>query len=303
VWDLEDLKYFEAVIAQGSFAEAARYLGVTRSAVSKAVRRLEEQLSVQLLVRTNRSLHVTEAGHALHGRAQEILNISTTAREEMEGFRDAAGGVLKMTAPNALGLGLLGPLLLDFLRENPEVKLDLSLADRIVDLQANGIDLALRTAVGGTLRDRDLMTRKLGDGRRYLCASPDWLKQNRNPESPDDLRDANCLIYDPHLGRTRSHRWEFSGPQGTRTATVQGALRSDSCFALLDAVVGGAGIALLPGFLSRAAIADGRLVELLPEWHPRSYTLWALFGRTPHCRLSLRRLIDFLAARMETTAL
>ena len=294
-YSLDDLACFDRVVVDGGFSAAARTLGMTRSAVSKAVRRLEDGLAVRLLDRTTRRIRVTEAGAALHDRAQRLLEDARAARDALYDFGAHPAGRLSVSLASSLAVGEVVQALPSFRATYPNVAVDLAMDDHIVDLVGAGVDVAIRVALHGVLADSEFIARRLASGRMQLCASPALLA--RHPvESFEDLDSLPSVQFDSHLGREVRCIWRLVGPDGQpREVVSRPAIRASSGVVVRQALLEGLGAGLLPGFLARSSLADGSLVELLPHHHGPAYTLFGLYPPGPYVPPKVRVFLDHLA--------
>src|SRR5688572_22440673 len=222
-----DMIAFVRAVERGGFSSAARDLGLTPSAVSKLVTRLEDRLGVRLLNRTTRRLALTPEGEAYFQRSQRILADIAEAEEEVARFRAQPKGVLRINVGTAFGMHQLSPALPEFLARYPEVQVDLTMTDRVVDLIEENADLGIRM---GTLPDSSLVARRISEVERVVCASPEYLKRHGTPKKPLDLLKHNCLsmAQAPQL-----RRWPFEAKEGVRHVEVTGNATSSSADALL----------------------------------------------------------------------
>jgi DNA-binding transcriptional LysR family regulator len=273
-YDLVALRSFVAVVESGSFNRAAELLGASTAAVSRRLSGLESALGVKLLNRTTRQLDLTEAGGLFYADVINIFHSFDEAEERLLQARESVKGTLRLAAPLSFGLQCLSPALPHFLKRYPELKVQLQLEDRITDLVADGIDVAIRI---GALKDSTLVATRICDIPRIFCASPDYLQQKGEPEHPLDLSKHNCLHYSLVSSR---QEWRFSD---TSTATakdqaleVNGSLATNNGEVLQDAAIGGVGIVLLPKFIVRDALLDGRLKAILSTYEPKPYGLYAV---------------------------
>ena len=258
--DFEGLAIFAKVLQMQSFSRAAAELQLSKATVSKAVSRLEMKLGTRLFNRTARRLSLTEAGKQLAERAAHILAEGELA--ESEGLSNAAEprGHIRLAAPMSFGVLKVAPILPEFLDRYPEVSIDLHLSDAQVDLIGEGYDAAIRIAV---LSDSALVARTLVAMPRYLVASPRYLARYGQPRHPLQLTEHRCVCY----ASTVSETWRFTRAEG-ETATVRpsGPLRVNNGDAMMPLLVGGGGLGILPDFILREALDDGRLVVVLPDW-------------------------------------
>lgn len=299
MWTLEDLRAVDAVIGTGNFAAASRRLGVTRSAVSKAVRRVETALEVQLFVRTTHDVMVTDVGRAFHARAKAALVAADEATAVVRERQDSAMGAVRVSLPTSLGFAFINEALPDLVAHHPGLHVDVSLSDRMVDLVAEGFDIVIRIAATKGLTDSDLVARKLVSGRLRLCASPQWVAKNGLPLAVSDLAGLPCLAFSPNLEPERSARWPVAEHGKKGDVQVHGPFRADSALALLAAVLGGAGIGLLAGFLVSRPMAEGRLVHLLPAANTRAYSVYAVRQPSAYSSRAIDAVIDALRSWLE----
>jgi DNA-binding transcriptional LysR family regulator len=272
----------------GSFSSAGRFIGSSPSAVSKSVARLERRLGVRLLQRSTRTLSLTTEGAAYYERVAPLLRAIEDAEDVVQ-MADDARGLLRVTAPVFLGRTLIGAWSEAFLARHPNIKLELSVTDRHVDLIREGFDVALRV---GELPDTELTARKLADLPMVIIASPDYLARRGVPRTVEDLRRHACLRY---LLAGRSYPFLFA--DGTHF-TPDGPLDSDDGSTLFHAALHGAGIAQVLRFAAEDDLDAGRLVEILPDLLMPSVPTHAVhaFGRQLPVRARL--FMDFLVERM-----
>ncbi|WP_240759142.1 LysR family transcriptional regulator [Lichenicoccus roseus] len=290
--DFEAWAIFARIAATGSFAATARELQLSTATVSKALQRLETRLGERLVHRTSRQVTLTEAGHALVARAARILAEGEAAETQAHAGASAPRGRVRLGAPMSFGLRHVAPALPDFLSRYSEMSIDLQLDDRVVDLVAGGVDIALRI---GRLPDSSLLARRLCPVRRWVVGAPAYLARHGTPLHPDDLRRHACLGYS-YLASGET--WHFTGRDGEQVAVqVGGPLTATNADALAHAAEAGHGLALQPDFLAWEAVRDGRLVIVLPDWSApeASLNLVTLPGGPRPPRIVV--LLDFLAQR------
>jgi DNA-binding transcriptional LysR family regulator len=274
--DFEGLAMFAKVAEEGSFAAAARAMGVSVATVSRGVARLEDRLGARLFNRTSRQLSLTEFGRTICEKASEIYRQAEEAEGAAREMSVQPRGLVRLAVPMSFGLRWVAPLLPGFFRAYPEVSIDLHLSDASVDLVADGFDAALRIAA---LPDSSLVARRLCAVTQFLVASPGYLKREGCPEHPRELVDRPCLSY---AYRARSDVWRFANAAGDEESVrPTGPLRVTNADALLPALLDGLAIAELPEFIASEYLADGRLETILGHW---SLTKGGLYFVTPSAR-------------------
>jgi DNA-binding transcriptional LysR family regulator len=256
-----EMNAFVRVIERGSFAAAAGDLGITPSALSKLVTRIEDRLGVRLLTRTTRRLVLTAEGELFAARSREILASIEAAEAEIMAGSQAPRGHLRISVGTAYAKQTLGPLLPLFLARYPQITVELLVSDRQIDLVAEQADIAIRS---GWLGDSTLIARKITDARRLICASPLYLKKYGSPRVPADLLQHNCLTL---TGFGQFNQWPFHTDEGINRLAISGTLASDNADLLRDAAVAGLGIARLADFVVARAFREGALVPLLMDAH------------------------------------
>jgi DNA-binding transcriptional LysR family regulator len=290
--NVSEMEVFVRVVQAKSFSEAARGLGLSPSAVSKQIGRLEDRLGARLLNRTTRQLSLTEIGAAFHERAERIVADIAEAERAVSHLHGAPRGQLRVNAPVAFGIDHLAPLLPGFMARNHEVSVDLSVNDRFVDLVEEGIDVAIRI---GELADSSLIARRLAANRRVVCAAPDYLERRGTPASTAGLKRHNCLVY---TYRQQRREWHFDGPDGHEVVTVSGDLETNNAQVLRMAALGGLGIVLLPLWLVGQDLTEGRLIEVLPQYHVPDSAIYAVWPAGRHLSPKVRAFVDHIAVEI-----
>lgn len=284
---------FARVVQERSFTRAARQLGTSTSAVSKRVARLEARTRTRLLGRSTRVVVPTEAGLALYERCLRILREVEDADLFVEGLSGAPRGLLRVSAPVYFGEVYVAPLLAGLARREPELRIELTLEDRFVDLVREGYDLAVRC---GRAPGVTLVGRRLARAPRVVCASPDYLGRRSRPLVPKDLLEHDCVRYtlDPAPGR-----WTFQSPDGQEIAIpIRGALDCNHGGALRQAAVAGLGIAFLPRFYVHDAIERGELVTLLDDYSKAEIGIQAVYPAAREQSPKTRACVDVLAREL-----
>jgi DNA-binding transcriptional LysR family regulator len=259
--DFEGLAMFATVAEERSFAGAARVLGVSVATVSRALTRLEDRLGARLFNRTSRQLALTEFGKSVALPAGRILHEAQEAEGAARELSATPRGVVRLAVPMSFGLRWVAPLLPDFFRAYPQVKVDLHLSDEVVDLVGEGFDAALRIAA---LTDSSLVARRICPMSAFLVAAPAYIAAHGRPEHPRDLDGRDCLGY---AYRARADVWRFSDAQGEEELVAPaGVLRVTNVDALIPTLLEGLAIAELPEFIAAEFLRDRRLEVLLPNW-------------------------------------
>jgi DNA-binding transcriptional LysR family regulator len=288
---LNSIKAFTKVVQQGSFAAAARELRLSRSAVSKYVIDLEQELGVQLLVRTTRSASPTENGQAYYERCVAILADLEEADVTVTRLQAEPRGILRVNAPMSFGTLHLGPALSDFMERYAELQIQLILSDQQIDPVQEGFDVTLRIA---DLPSSSLIARKIAPAHRVVCASPSYLQRRGTPQRPSDLREHDCLTYG-HLATGK--QWKLTGPDGEHWIPIPWTLCTNNAEVLCDAAVRGRGIALLPTFIAAAELRRGSLQTILESYEAPEISIYAIYPETRHLSVKVRVFIDFLIER------
>jgi DNA-binding transcriptional LysR family regulator len=288
--DVQSMVIFARVIQERSFTRAARALATSTSAVSKRIAGLERRAGARLLARTTRHVAPTEAGLALYERCLRILREVEDAELMVLGLSDVPRGLLRVSAPVYFGELHVAPLLAELLIAEPELRVELSLTDRFVDLVPEGIDLAVRI---GKSTGASLITRKLALTRVVACASPAYLQRRGRPLAPKDLLEHDCLRYS--LDPIRNS-WRFSDSRGQDCVIpVTGAFESNHGGALCRAASSGLGIVLLPLFYVAEAIEAGELVSVLEEYCATEIHISAVYPAGRQVPPKTRACMDWLA--------
>ncbi len=288
---LAGMRMFVAVADAGSFVRAADRLGLAKSVVSKHVAALEEHLGVRLLNRTTRSLSLTEAGAAYRERAREVLADVDELEASVGDLVERPRGLLRVNAPVSFGVMHLGGAIADYRDRYPEVRVDLQLNDRLVDLVEEGYDLAIRIA---PKLDSTLVARRLGSSRGVLCASPGYLARRGTPRRPADLRDHDCLGY---TYSSSGDAWHMEGREGPVTVRLAWTISANNGDVLVAAALAGAGLLLEPGFIVAPHLASGALVPVLPRYRFTEYGIHAVYPHRKHLSAKVRTFVDFLVRR------
>ena len=286
-----DMRIFVRSIERGSFSAVAQELGLSPSAVSKLISRLEDRLGVRLITRTTRKLVLTPEGEIYLARARQILADIDDAEAEVTRARGAPRGKLRVNAGTAFGLHQLAPALADFLARYPEIDIELSITDRLVDLTDENADIAVRS---GRIADSPHVVRKIADLERVICASPAYLARRGTPKLPSDLRTHDCIV----VAIPGLNRWPFRTRTGTDVVEIAPRVLTDDAEAALRLAVEGAGIVRLTDVIVSTPIRDGELVPVLTDvHHVEPLPLSAIYLAGRHRLPRGRGFLDFLTER------
>lgn len=290
-----EMEVFVAVADLGGFSAAGRKLGLTPSAVSKLVTRMEDRLGTRLVVRTTRALRLTPEGEAyLEGARRILADVEATERLVSEGGHAAPRGLLRVNATVGFGERHILPAVAEFLALYPLVELDLTLTDGIIDLVGERTDIAIRS---GPMRDSSLKARKLIESRRIVVASPAYLERMGMPETPHDLAGHNCIGFNFR----NSDEWPFRNPETGEglLLPVEGNMKVSSGSVLRQLCLEGVGLGRKGRFHVQPDIDAGLLVPVLEDWNPNDIeVIHAVFSGHPHLAARIRAFIDFLAGRL-----
>lgn len=288
---LECERMFVAVMETGSFAEAARRLVTSSGQASKLVSRLEADLGVRLLNRTTRALSPTEVGQAYYERIRAVLEELDAVSEAVKNRSGSVSGRLKLTAPLSFGTKQLAPALVDFATRYPEVSLEVSFSDRLVNLVDEGFDAAVRI---GHQSDASIVARKLCESRIVAAAAPAYLERRGAPTAPQDLAGHDCIVDTNFKDRDS---WHFRSGGRPLTVKVHGRIYLSNADACVAAAEAGLGITQVPSFVAGDAIHAGRLMPLLRGMEPPAVPVQVVYPPGRHLAQKVRALVDFLAER------
>ncbi|WP_425045849.1 LysR family transcriptional regulator [Primorskyibacter sp. S87] len=290
---LIEMEAFATVVEQGGFTDAARKMGISKSAVSKHIAALEQRLGARLLSRTTRSVNPTEIGMVYYDRTSQILNDAGDADALVAELHARPSGALRVASATDFGIHVVTPLLPKFLQSFPDISLNLELSDTRVDLISNGFDLALRS---GDLSDSTLMARKLASYRTYLVASPAYLLRNGRPEAIEDLQRHQLL---QRYNRPGRNQWRFAQPDGqVRAVQTTAGFSVNDGTSLLNAAIAGLGIARLPGYLVRDALDAGLVENAMPDLPEQQQCVHAVYPTKQFIAPKLRAFIDYLVVEI-----
>jgi len=286
---LTEMEAFATVVDQGGFTDAAKKMGISKSAVSKHVSSLEARLGARLLNRTTRRVSPTEIGLAYYDRARRVLNDAGEADALVTSMQSAPSGLLRISVATDFGVNHLSPVLGGFLQEFEDITVNMVLNNRYVELISEGFDLAIRI---GELEDSTLRARKLTETTKRMIASPEYFNKYGRPTKIDDLNEHKLLHYS---NQANSAVWKLTAPSGEkRQVRTAGWLTVNDGQSLLNAAVSGLGIAYLPSFLYADALQQGLVEEAIPELPVETQGIYAVYPPGRFTQPKVRAFIDFL---------
>ena len=280
----EGLDEFVAVAECGQFSAAALHLGLSSSQISRQIARLEERLQTRLFYRSTRRVTLTEAGQTFLQHCQRLQDGREEALRAVGDLGSEPKGLLRMTCAVAYGERFIAPLVTDFMLQHPQLRVDIELSNRTLDLLQEGLDLAIRL---GRLQDSRLVATRLAPRQMYLCAAPAYLQRYGRPHSLSELSRHNCLIGSSDI-------WAFQADGRDASVRVQGNWRCNSGQAVLEAALRGLGLCQLPDYYVLEHLHSGALVSLLDSQQPPDTAVWALYPQQRHLSPKVRQLVDYL---------
>lgn len=285
-----EMQAFMQVVDHGGFTEAAKLLGLSPSAVSKLISRLEDRLGARLLQRTTRRVSLTAEGRVYADQVRGILADIDAVEASVGGAEAEPRGSLRINVAHGFGMTQVVPLLPGFLARYPKVDVQITFADHVVDLVAEGEDVGIRT---GQLRDETLIARKLGEHRRIICAAPSYIERYGMPQTPDDLARHNCLLFD---GPEGLNEWPFrTADGGVERRPIRGNFRSSNGDAIFRMLLAGVGLCYAADFGIKQAIKEGRLVPVLTD-HTADILrpIHVVYPARKHLAAKVRAFADYL---------
>ncbi|HWV53752.1 LysR family transcriptional regulator [Pseudorhodoplanes sp.] len=290
---IDCLLAFVRAMEGGSFSAAAKELGLGQPAVSKRIALLEEEFGSQLFMRTTRKLTPTREAHRVYDLARQVLGTFEAARASIREAPARPSGTLRVSVPSSFGRHYLMPIVRDYAREYPDVKLDLRFDERTINLVEEGIELALRI---GQLESSSLMARRIGTVRRHLVATPVYLREHGTPRTPDDLKDHQCISY---ARLAPANQWTFESDDGRHVVSISGPVMVDDADAMREAVLQHLGVAIVPAWCVTDSIRRGEMKALLPDYTVSTMPLHAVYPETHWMSARARSFLDFVIARAE----
>lgn len=290
--ELEEIRTFVQLVDSGSATRAAEVRGVAVSGISRRMKELESRLGVKLLKRTTRSMQLTGEGQIFYERCLGILTALDEAEAEVTQLQQSLKGVLRIAAPLSFGVSHLSPALSEFMKEYPEIRVELDLNDKRVNLIEDGFDLAIRI---GVLEDSTLRARKLVDVRYVICGAPSFFKTHGYPKRPSDLENLPGLFYS---NIPNPSVWKFVSPSGrSGKVNLTNRFTSSNGDSLREAAISGLGVVCEPSFIVQSAIEAGSLQPILTEYQWFEASIYAVYPESRFLSLKSRRFIEFLSTR------
>lgn len=284
-----EMLVFSKAADMGSFSAAARELDLTPSAVSKLITRLEDRLGARLFQRTTRKLSMTAEGHAFNDRCGAILDEIRQAEDAVMALHDRVSGTLRVTTVSAFARLQMIKLMPEFMAMYPELRVELELSEREVDLVGESVDVAIVLSDG--LTDESLVARRIAINKRIICASSGYLAKYGTPRSPEDLLNHNCLT---HSAIQHFNDWEFTSDNGIRVQRVKGNFHTNSASALHEAVKAGIGIARLASYVVQPSVEAGLVTPLLTGHTVDSSSIQLVYPHRRHLSNKVRVFTDFM---------
>ena len=293
---LRAFEVFVTVVSRQGFAKAAQALDTSPANVTRYIAELESHLGSRLLNRHSRKLSLTESGAALYERAQAILHDVAEAEAISSSAAVTPRGRLRVNAPLSFGVRQLAPLWATFAHRHPEVELDVTLVDRVVDIVEEGFDLAIRISRGGSQQHA---ARKLATSRNVVCASPGYLRKHGRPKTPADLARHACIGY---THAATGHEWQLHADDGqVHAVRIRSAMQTNNGDTAAAAAVAGLGIIWQPTFIVGDHLRAGRLVPVLAGYRIPDIDILAVYPSRRHLSAKVRAMIDFLAEEFSGT--
>jgi DNA-binding transcriptional LysR family regulator len=283
---------FTAVVELGSFSEASRKLGVTKSAVSKRISALEVHLGTKLIQRTTRKLSLTEAGEKYYSYIYRAKFLVNEAEDAIGSLQGTPRGKLKVSLPTVFGQLHIAPLLSEFLLRFPDIKLNIMMDDNVVDLVKDGLDMVLRI---GVLSDSNLVARKLSKCRSVLCTSPGYFKKYGEPKILSDLKQHNCMYYSYFRS---GMEWTFDGPNGPERIKPEGNIQINNSHVLKQLMLEDVGICQMPLFIVEQELASGTLLPVLEQYQLPVHGIYAVYPQQTFIPEKLNVFLDYLEEKL-----
>jgi DNA-binding transcriptional LysR family regulator len=289
---IEEIRAFVMVVETGSLTQAAERLGIAVSAVSRRLKDLELRLGAPLIQRTTRRMYLNEVGQGFYDRCKAVLDELEAAQQEVLNSGGALNGVLRISTPLSFGVTHMSSAIAQFMHAHPEVRIEMDLSDKRVDLVAEGFDLAIRI---GVLSDSSLIAKKITEVKKTPCAAPDFLERYPKITKPEDLAALPALIYSNDRTPTD---WPYTSPEGkSGVIRMTSRLTASNGDVLREAAIAGLGVGCLPNFLHYDAINNGLLRPVLANYDWTGLDVFAVYPKTTILPKRTRAFVDFMAAR------
>jgi len=289
---IEEIRAFVMVVETGSLTQAAERLGIAVSAVSRRLKDLELRLGAPLIQRTTRRMYLNEVGQGFYDRCKAVLDELEAAQQEVLNSGGALNGVLRISTPLSFGVTHMSSAIAQFMHAHPEVRIEMDLSDKRVDLVAEGFDLAIRI---GVLSDSSLIAKKITEVKKTPCAAPDFLERYPKITKPEHLAALPALIYSNDRTPTD---WPYTSPEGkSGVIRMTSRLTASNGDVLREAAIAGLGVGCLPNFLHYDAINNGLLRPVLADYDWTGLDVFAVYPKTTILPKRTRAFVDFMAAR------
>lgn len=285
---LTSMNVFVRVAKAGSFAGAARDLGISRAMATKHIMQLESELNTRLFNRTTRSISLTEVGESYLERCQQILLDVEEMEAAVTHLQREPRGVLKISAPPVIGATQIAPALTEYLKGYPELSVEMVLKGGQVDLIDEGVDIAIYL---GPIDDSSLVARKLASSSLVVCASPEYLAEHGTPQDPEDLEEHSCLI---NWAIPPRNKWRFKGILGEREIKVTGRMQANMADPIRMAAVNGLGLIMLPKYIVGRDIEKGKLVPIMEDYAISPLAIHAVYPHRKYLSAKVRSFVDFI---------
>ncbi|RLV59834.1 LysR family transcriptional regulator [Parashewanella curva] len=292
--NLSAIPIFVTVVKRGSFSKAAVELKITTSAVSKRINQLEQNLDARLFNRTTRSLTLTEMGEVYFEFANKAFNLTQQGSEALQNLKQKPTGKLRINAPMSFGRLHLAKVMPEFLNQQPDIEVELSLDDRMTDYVDEGIDVGIRI---GNLPDNSLIAQRLAPCNSVLCASPEYVKKCGLPRTPSELENHNCLFYSYFRA---GFEWTFMKDKEVYSVKPTGTYQVNNSEALKEALLQDVGIGNMPLFIIENELKNGSLVSVLDEYSLPKHTINVVYPNREHLPLKVVAFIEFLKTKFKT---
>lgn len=288
---IDCLRTFVRVMESGSFSSAAHEIGIGQPAISKRIALLEREFATQLFLRSTRKLKPTPEAHRVYELARQLLSHFEEARVSVNNAAPQPSGTLRLSVPSSFGRRFIMPIVADYLRDNPHVRIDIRFSEGMIDLIEEGVELALHI---GPLVSSSFVARRIATLRHYLVGTSDYLRRRGRPQTPDDLRHHHCIGY----SRSPQQRaWEFESESGRHVVDIAAAIIVDDIDAMREAVLQHLGLAILPAWSVDDNVSSGALQIVLPEYTGMASVLHVIYPETRWMSPRARSFLDLLVAR------